>query len=110
MDLFDDEMLEVEAQKPRPRPPRRPSRKRRRGMRGETVKRILVVIPWIAFTIAIVVAGGAYWAVAMIGVALLCLREFNVLTEELRPIERAAYVAVPGLIVAAYLGTAFNVL
>ncbi len=32
------------------------------------------------------------------------------MTEELRPIQRAAYLAVPALIVAAHFGTAFNVL
>ena len=73
-------------------------------------KRILVAIPWIVFAIAIVVAGGVYFAVAMIGIGVLCLREFIAMTEELRPIQRAAYVAVPALIVAAYFGTAFNVL
>jgi phosphatidate cytidylyltransferase len=110
-DLFDDEMFEVEEEKPRPRPPRRPSRRRwRSGTSGETAKRILIVIPWIAFTIGIVVAGGAYFAAAMIGVSILCLREFNSLTEELGPIRRAGYVVVPALIVAAYFGTAFNVL
>jgi phosphatidate cytidylyltransferase len=111
MDLFDDEMFEVEEEKPRPRPPRRPSRKRSRsGMRGETAKRILVVIPWIAFAIAIIVAGGVYFALAMIGIGILCLREFHTMTERLRPIQRAAYIAVPALVVAAYFGTSFNVL
>jgi phosphatidate cytidylyltransferase len=111
MDLFDDEMFEVEEEQPRQRPPRRPPRRRRRaGMRGETAKRILVAIPWIVFAIAIVVAGGVYFALAMIGIGVLCLRELIAMTEELRPIRRAAYVAVPALIVAAYFGTAFNVL
>jgi phosphatidate cytidylyltransferase len=111
MDLFDDEMFEVEEEKPRPRPPRKPSRKQRGGgMRGETVKRVLVAIPWIAFTIAIVVAGGIYFTIAMIGIGVLCLREYLAMTEELRPIQRAAYIAVPALVLAAYFGTAFNVL
>ena len=69
MDLFDDEMFEVEEERPRPRPPRRPPRRRRGpGMRGETAKRVLVAIPWIVFAIAIVVAGGVYFAAAMIGI------------------------------------------
>jgi phosphatidate cytidylyltransferase len=108
MDLFDDEIFE----EPRPparerRPPRRP---RRRRARGETLKRILFAIPWILFTIAITVAGGIYFAIAMIAVGLLCLHEFVEMTTELRPIRRAAYLAVPALILAAYWGTAFNVL
>lgn len=111
MDLFDDEMFEIEEEKPRPRPPRKPSRRKRGGgLRGETAKRILVAIPWIVFAIAIVVAGGIYFALAMIGISVLCLREYHTMTEELRPIQRAAYIAVPALVIAAYFGTAFNVL
>lgn len=107
MDLFGDEMFEDDApaqQRP-PRPPRRPRR-----MRGETVKRILVAIPWIAFAILITVAGGLPFAVAMIAIGLVGLREYFSMTEHLRPIEIAAYLAVTALIVAAHFGTSFNVL
>jgi phosphatidate cytidylyltransferase len=111
MDLFDDEMFEVEEEKPRRRPPRPPSRKRHGSrLRGETAKRILFAIPWIVFAIAIVVAGGIYFAIAMIAIAILCLREYIAITAELRPIQRAAYLTVPALIVAAHFGTSFNVL
>jgi phosphatidate cytidylyltransferase len=110
MDLFDDDMFEDDSE-PEPRSRREPRAKRRRpGVRGETVRRILVAIPWIVFAIAIVVAGGAYFAIAMIGIGTLCLREFLSMTEALRPVQRAAYIAVPALVVAAYFGTAFNVL
>jgi phosphatidate cytidylyltransferase len=110
MDLFDDDLFEDDSQ-PEPRSRREPRDKRRRpGVRGETVKRILVAIPWIVFAIAIVVAGGAYFAIAMIAIGTLCLREFHAMTEALRPVQRAAYIAVPALVVAAYFGTAFNVL
>jgi len=72
MDLFDDDVFEDEPQpKPRARRgrEREPRRKRRRpGMRGETAKRILVALPWIAFAIAIVVAGEIYFAIAMIAI------------------------------------------
>jgi len=108
-DLFDDELLGSEPAQRRPPRPRR-KRRRRRGGSGETAKRILFAIPWIIFTIAITVAGGLIFTVAMIGVGILCLREFLVITEEMRPVQRAAYVAVPGLILAAHFGTAFNVL
>ncbi len=108
-DPFDLELFEDE---PEPQPRQRPPRKKRRrgGGTGETAKRILVVIPWIAATIALVVAGGAVFALAMVGVAILCLREFLEITAEMRPIVRAAYLSVVGLIAAAYFGTAFNVL
>jgi len=108
-ELFDDDLFEEPAPKPPPRPPRK--RRRRAGARsGETVKRILFAIPWAIFAIAIIVAGGLVFTVAMIGIGLLCLREYLSLTGEMRPVQRAAYVAVPALILAAHFGTAFNVL
>jgi phosphatidate cytidylyltransferase len=105
-DLFDEELFAEEAA-PAPRPPR-PRRRRNRG--SETAKRILVVIPWIVFTIAVTIAGGLVFALAMIGVGILCLREYLALTEEARPLGRAGYIALPALILAAHFGTAFQVL
>ncbi len=107
-DLFDDELLGAEpAPKPKPRPPRRPRRKR---AGGETARRILFAIPAIVFAIAITVAGGLVFAVAMIAVGVLCLREYLAMTAAARPISRAAYIAVTALVLAAHFGTAFNVL
>jgi phosphatidate cytidylyltransferase len=108
-DLFDDEMF-AEEPAPKPRPPRPPRRRGRGAAGGETVKRILFAIPWVAFAIAITVAGGVVFSVAMIGIGMLCLREYLALTGEMRPIARAAYLAVAALILAAHFGTAFNVL
>jgi phosphatidate cytidylyltransferase len=105
-DLFDLELFEEE---PEPEP-RQPRKRRRGGGTGETAKRVVIVIPWIAATIAIVVAGGLVFALAMVGVGVLCLREYLEITGEMRPIARAAYLSVTALIVAAYFGTAFNVL
>ena len=107
VDLFDDEMFEEEPPPP-PRPPRQP---RRRGrMTGETAKRVLVALPWIAFAIAIVVAGGLVFAAAMVVIGILCLREYVEMTADSRPLAVPAYVAVAALVVAAHFGTAFNVL
>jgi phosphatidate cytidylyltransferase len=108
-DLFDDDLLGSEpAPKRAPRPPRRP--RRQRGASGETAKRILFAIPAIVFAIAITVAGGLVFAIAMVGVGVLCLREYLTMTAAARPIPRAAYIAVTALILAAHFGTAFNVL
>jgi phosphatidate cytidylyltransferase len=107
IDLFDDEMFEDEPA-PRPKPPRAP--RRQRGMSSETAKRVLVALPWIAFAIAITVVGGIVFASAMIAIGVACLREYTTMTEDSRPIEIPAYLAVAALIVAAYFGTAFNVL
>jgi phosphatidate cytidylyltransferase len=108
-DLFDDEMF-AEEPEPKPRPPRTPRRRGGGAATGETVKRIVFAIPWVAFAIAITVAGGLVFAAAMIGIGALCLREYMAMTGEMRPIDRAAYLAVAALIVAAHFGTAFNVL
>jgi phosphatidate cytidylyltransferase len=106
-DLFDDEMFE-DPPAPPPKPPPQPRHKR--GLPGETAKRVLVVLPWIAFAIAIAVAGGLVFAAAMIAVGVVCLREYVAMTEGSRPLAIPAYLAVAALIVAAHFGTAFNVL
>jgi len=107
-DLFDDDLLDSG---PTPkRPPRTPRRQRRKRASGETAKRILFAIPAIVFAIAITVAGGLVFAIAMIGVGAVCLREYLAMTQATRPISRAAYLSVAALILAAYFGTAFNVL
>lgn len=108
-DLFDEEMF-AEEPPPRERPPREPRRRRRGVLGGETARRILVAIPWIAFAIAIVVAGGIVFAAAMLAIGLLCLREYFLMTAPLRPLRMAAYIAVAAMIAGAYFGTAFNVL
>ena len=107
-ELFDDDLFDEE---PPSKPPPRPPRRRGKGAaRGETAKRILFALPWAVFAIAIAVAGGLVFTVAMIGVGALCLREYLSMTGEMRPIDRAAYVAVAALILAAHFGSAFNVL
>ena len=107
IDLFDDEMFEDEPRRPE-RSPREP-RKRRRGS-GETAKRVLVALPWIAFAIAITVAGGPVFALAMAGIGVVAIREYAGIAERYRPLAIPAYVSVVALVGAAYLGAAFNVL
>jgi phosphatidate cytidylyltransferase len=106
-DLFDDEMFEDDPVAP-PKPPRQPRKKR--GLNGETAKRVLVALPWIAFAIAIAIAGGIVFAAAMIGIGVVCLREYVEMTAASRPLAVPAYVAVAALVLAAHFGTAFNVL
>jgi phosphatidate cytidylyltransferase len=108
IDLFEgleDEPVAAEQAEPEPRPPAR-----RSFLRGETARRIFFALPWVAFAIAITVIGGLPFAVAMIGVGLICLREYFVMTASARPLQIAAYVAVTAMVVAAHFGTAFNVL
>lgn len=105
-DLFDDEIFEAEA--PPERPPSGQRRAPQRGPHGETARRILVAIPWIAIALAITVLGGLPFTIAMVAIGLLCLREYLVMTAEMHPIGLAAYLAVAALVVAAHFGTAFQ--
>jgi phosphatidate cytidylyltransferase len=114
VDLFDDEMFEDEPQ-PQRKPPRqpRPGRKKRGGRRrggGETAKRILVALPWIVFAIAITVAGGIVFMLAMIAIGVVALREFDAIAKRYQPLVIPSYVAVAGLVIAAHFGSAFNIL
>lgn len=107
IDLFDaDELFDDE-------PPRRedPSpRKRRRRGGGETAKRVLVALPWIVFAIAITVAGGPIFALAMAAIGVVAVGEFAGIASRYRPLTLPAYISVAGLIAAAYLGTSYSVL
>ena len=108
-DLFDEDMF---ADEPPPELPRREPRRRSGGgaARGETARRILFALPWIAFAIAIAIVGGIVFALAMIAIGLLCLREYFLMTAPLRPFQLVAYIAVAAMVLAAYFGSAFNVL
>jgi phosphatidate cytidylyltransferase len=108
-ELFDDDMFAEDPPPPK-RPPREPRRRQRNPLGGETARRILVAIPWVAFAIAIVVLGGPVFGLAMVGIGLLCLREYFLMTAPLRPVQMAAYLALVAMVAAAYFGTAFNVL
>jgi phosphatidate cytidylyltransferase len=107
MDLFDDDIFAEEEARPEPAPRRAPGRGK---LRGETAKRVLVAIPWIAFAIAITVAGGLPFAIAMIAIGAVSLHEYMEMAAAQRPIKIAAYLAVSALILAAHFGTSFNVL
>jgi len=113
VDLFDDEMFEDEP-RPERKPPRQPRPPRKKGGRrrggGETAKRILVALPWIVFAIAITVAGGIVFMLAMIAIGVVALREFDAIAKRLRPLVIPAYIAVAGLVIAAHFGSAFNIL
>jgi len=110
IDLFDDdELFDSEPAKPSRRRPPRPPRQRRRGS-GETAKRVLVALPWIVFAIAITVAGGIVFALAMVAIGVVALREFAGIAARYRPLIVPAYVSIAGLVIAAEFGTAFNVL
>ncbi|MEX0620210.1 MAG: phosphatidate cytidylyltransferase [Solirubrobacterales bacterium] len=77
---------------------------------GETAKRVFVAVPLIILAVVIVVAGGPWFAGAVAILGLIGLREFFSMSTGYLPFRLAAYVGLIGLIAAALLGTAFNVL
>lgn len=77
---------------------------------GETTKRVLVALPLLALAIAIVVAGGPWFAGAVTILGLIGLREFFTMSTGYSPFRLAAYVGLIAMVAAALLGTAFNVL
>jgi phosphatidate cytidylyltransferase len=133
-DFFEEEMFQPQPPDPEPEPEARPPRRRRgskkprRGRKnraprssgdpdsprkrggGETVRRILVAVPAIVFAIAITVAGGIVFMLAMIAIGILCLREYLEMTSASRPLAIPAYAAVIAMVVAAHFGSSYNVL
>lgn len=79
-------------------------------MNGETVKRVLVAIPWAVLAIVIVVLGGPVFTVALLGFGVIGLREFFLMAADSRPMLWPAAIALAGMLAAALLGTSFNVL
>ena len=100
--------------RPLPRPPGRgkrpPSPPKPRRSRGETLRRVLVAIPWIVFAITITVLGELPFTVALAVLGIIGLREFFAMTEEARPIAPAAYIALPAMVFAAHFGDSFQIL
>jgi phosphatidate cytidylyltransferase len=133
-DFFEEEMFQPQPPDPEPEPEARPPRRRRgskkpkRGRKnraprsagnpdsprkrggGETLRRILVAVPAIIFAIAISIAGGIVFMLAMIAIGILCLREYLDMTSASRPLAIPAYAAVIAMVVAAHFGSSYNVL
>lgn len=93
--------LEPAAEPAGPEPPRR--------RRSETLARIAWTVPWIAFTIAIVVIGGLTFTLAMIALASLALVELFRMTARARPLQAVGLAAAAALILAAHFGDSFQI-
>jgi phosphatidate cytidylyltransferase len=96
--------------------PEPPPEERRSGLRrlipemSETTARVVVAIPWVIFAVAIVAIGEGVFAGAMIVLAILGLREFFRMAAGAHPIMLPAYLAVAGMVIAAYYGGSFQIL
>ncbi|MGH2981136.1 MAG: phosphatidate cytidylyltransferase, partial [Solirubrobacterales bacterium] len=106
----DPDSLEMEPFAPEAPPQPQPEPRRRRGPSGETLKRVLVAIPWIVFAIVITALGGVVFMAAMVLLAVIGLREFFVMARGVRPVQAAGFAAVPAMIVAAHFGDSYQVL
>jgi phosphatidate cytidylyltransferase len=84
-----------------------PPIERRRGT-GETLRRVLWVLPWIAFVIVIVIVGELAFALPMIGFAIVGQSEYFRMTRRARPFHLVAYAAAAGLVLAAYYGSHYQ--
>jgi phosphatidate cytidylyltransferase len=113
-DPLEEEPLEAEIIVRRASDEERP--RGRRGLRrlipemSETTARVVVAIPWLIFAIAIVSAGGAVFAAALVVLAILGLREFFQMSRPEQPIMLPGYAVVAGMVIAAHYGSAFQIL
>ncbi|MDQ3759467.1 MAG: phosphatidate cytidylyltransferase, partial [Actinomycetota bacterium] len=76
--------------------------------RSETVNRILWALPWAAFAITIIVAGGGIFAGAIAVIAAVCIAELFGMARVARPFPAVAMLASAGLIAAAYFGDQYQ--
>jgi phosphatidate cytidylyltransferase len=107
-DLLDfDEPEEIEEER-EPSPPSRLTRLI--PQMSETTSRVVVAIPWVVFAVAIVGIGGDVFALAMILLGILGLREFFRMAASIQPILLPGYAAVGGMVIAAHFGTSFQIL
>jgi phosphatidate cytidylyltransferase len=81
-----------------------------RPPRSDLTKRILVAIPAIIVTIGVVAIGGGVFALAAIALGFLCLHEYFRMYDNYGPIKLAGFLAIVGMVAAAYFGTERHVL
>lgn len=95
---------------PEPEPSARSGWQRFVPEMSETTARVVVAIPWVVFAIAIVGIGGDVFALAMVLLGILGLREFFRMAAAIRPILLPGYAAVAGMVLAAHFGDSFQIL
>ena len=107
--------LRSDEREPRPRRQRPPSPRRAprraaraRGRRSETAARVLWVLPWIVFAVAVIAVGGALFAITMAALACLGLAEVFRMTASAHPFRLVGFAVGVGLVAAAYFGDQFQ--
>jgi phosphatidate cytidylyltransferase len=79
-----------------------------RGRRSETLARVVWVVPWIIFVVAIIAFGGLLFAAAMAFFACIGLAELFRMANDAHPFRLAAFATAIALVAAAYYGTQYQ--
>jgi phosphatidate cytidylyltransferase len=87
-----------------------PRRPRFRSVRSETGRRVLWVIPWIAYAIFIVAVGDLVFAASLVGLGAIGLREFFGMTERFRPLLVPSVGVMAAMVLTAHYGDRFHIL
>jgi phosphatidate cytidylyltransferase len=98
-----------EAPARRPVDAERSAQQRLRLPTRETMSRVGVAVPWIVLAIFIVAVGGLPFALAMIGFSVIGLSELFRMTRRYRPMVLVALAAAAGMVLAAYIGSQFQI-
>ncbi|MCW3015860.1 MAG: phosphatidate cytidylyltransferase [Solirubrobacterales bacterium] len=78
--------------------------------RSDLRARIVVAVPAVAVALTLVLTGGAVFAAGMFVLGAICLHELFLMFSAAHPSRLGALIGLGGLIVAAHLGDASNVL
>jgi phosphatidate cytidylyltransferase len=70
----------------------------------------VIALPWIAFAIAIVVAGGWVFAIALVALGIAGLHELYRMLAPVRPVALAGFLSLAAMVLAAHLGDQFQIL
>ena len=87
-----------------PQPPRL------RAQTNETLVRVLWALPWAAFAVTIIIAGGGIFAGAIVLLAALCLHELFSMARGAQPMLLVAVLVAAGMILAAYFGDQYQMI
>ena len=82
---------------------------KKRG-RSELSARTLAAIPAIAVAVFLIFEGGAVFALGLFVLGCICMHELYAMYARARPVRLAGFIALAGLIAAAYYGTQAQVL
>jgi phosphatidate cytidylyltransferase len=77
---------------------------------SDTTARVMWAIPAIVFAVVIVAYGDLVFAIGVILLGLLCLHEWFAMTERVRPVKLAGFLAAIGLVLSAHYGDEFQIL